>query len=553
MSDIQHTDIRLLAQAVVEGQLESDQFGPLMQRLSSSEEDRESYIEYIQLHTLLDKELRDKQGTPPVLPTCPTTTPAAVAAAHSKGPSGYSRRLLAAAMTVACAIAIGLYLKRDVDAPPTAEEVAPPPVAYLASSNGCEWAGMQRSVANHMRIVEQGQELVLLEGIAEFRLASGVSLSVEGPATLVLNSPTDLHLEYGHLTFLVPWVVTDFKVQAAGLVVSACDAECGVNVSSEEISVHCFSGSATVLPDGKEGTEVIEVAASRSIYIASTPEQPDLPQLNWGKADNAQFATRLLMADRLPVSPKYIEEVLDDQPVGYWRFESQRDDTIQNEVADGVSLAVRGQLRLSDHEQNRVAEFGRPGSNCHLLSNGRLIEHGFDEYTVEFWAKPSHVHHGGMVSLVRSLDPESDALHGFHVCLNAGKMANVLSREHPYRLRYLHRNPPSSKYRTGTSIYSREPYSLRRWLHVVAAKKGPYMRLYVNKQVVAVGRDNTKLADDLYLLVGRTAHNTTAATFVGQLDELAIYGRTLETEEVASHYEAMWSEVENHAAQANDI
>jgi hypothetical protein len=56
------------------------------------------------------------------------------------------------------------------------------PAAFLTSSTGCAWGAGSSKLQTVGSSVDLGDEISLQEGIAEFRLASGVYVSVEGPA-----------------------------------------------------------------------------------------------------------------------------------------------------------------------------------------------------------------------------------------------------------------------------------------------------------------------------------------------------------------------------------
>jgi len=247
-----------------------------------------------------------------------------------------------------------------------------------------------------------------------------------------------------------------------------------------------------------------------------------------------------LMSDLLPVTPEYVAEVLRSEPFGYWRFEQLEQGKVANEIDGGEPLEVHGTLRLSGTHDNRFGEFGRPGDESYLMSPHPLTIGGRLDYSFECWVKPSHQHRGGVLALIAGLPPGKPAAHGFYLELQGGDLAGVYSQDYPESVRFLHRNPPSHLFRQGTSCFSNQPYTLRRWQHVVATKQGPDMKLYVNGEVVAAGSDPAPLAEGLRLLVGRAGHANNAMSFVGQLDEIAIFDRALTKQEIDRRHELMW-------------
>jgi hypothetical protein len=141
-----------------------------------------------------------------------------------------------------------------------------------------------------------------------------------------------------------------------------------------------------------------------------------------------------------------------------------------------------------------------------------------------------------MASLVLggSQDNISKGAHG--VLLELGGQRAYSSIEHPGRVRFLHRDPPSGDPAAGTSCFSSEPYKLRKWQYIVAVKDDTEMRLYVDARLVASAADATEMSDSLELLVGQMDRHRDWRPFVGQLDELAFYNRALSEEEIQHHF-----------------
>jgi hypothetical protein len=96
----------------------------------------------------------------------------------------------------------------------------------------------------------------------------------------------------------------------------------------------------------------------------------------------------------------------------------------------------------------------------------------------------------------------------------------------------------------GKSCYSNCLYGLRRWQHIVAVKRGKAMQLYHDGKKVAEAVDKSRLPHAFYLAIGQHFCSNLAVgqyAFVGQLDELAIYGRALRMDEIVRHYEIIHS------------
>lgn len=432
------------------------------------------------------------------------------------------------------------------------------PVAYLTAANGCNWAGEQLDSWEIGRGIQLGDEIALHEGIAEFRLASGVSLSIEGPATLLLNSPTSLVVQYGKFTIHVPWTVTNFNLTAAACRISASEAEFGVNVTGDKADIHVFSGQVVAapmledwnqteqiaediikseeeLPGGEEFSRTL-VHAGRGLALESRSAVTRV--VEWHPAARNEFAVNLPMAGSLPITPAYVQAVLASKPIDYWRFEQSTDDVVPNEIAGGMNLRAVGKLHLAGDAANRVAEFGRPGSTSYLLSENTLNTEGKPDYSVEFWLKPSHIHEGACITMLvdSSIGKKELAALYMQFC---GAVQRRIPAYNRSRFRFLHRNPPGPNPLTGTSCYSREPYAPRRWQHIVAVKEGATMQLYIDGTLASTETDKSPLPADLRLVIGQLGVEKRLCPFIGQMDELAIYDRALSSTEVERHWKAV--------------
>lgn len=430
-----------------------------------------------------------------------------------------------------------------------------PSIAELKMANGCSWGGGSPQFTKLDSQVRSGDEITLHEGIAEFRLSSDVSLSIEGPAALVLTSPTSLVLQHGRVTVFVPSTVEDFRLVTSACRITGRQAEFGVHVASGDVDVHAFSGQVLVSPalgDDQEDDqktlfareekvksgEVFSTAmieAGRGLALNGRSDETIIS--SWHDAVPSQFATKLSMAGLLPITNAYVDSVLASGPIGYWRFEGVRDGLIKNEIGDEGPLVVEGQVQFPGDSSNRVAEFGRSESPGCLYGKNR-VELSESDYSVEVWLKPSHIHTGGCVAWLAELPIVKQEQLAFYLQL-CGTNRQWESRARA-RFRFLHRNPPTSDHAVGESCYSAKPYSLRRWQHLVATKQGAQMRLYVDGVLTDEQQDQTPLPPSLAMVVGQLLGKPERrSSFVGQLDELAVYPRALPPGEVKKHFESV--------------
>jgi hypothetical protein len=555
-------DVWELFDAACDGQI-SEADVERLQSLLDSPEHRQLYVDYCRMHADLHFRVRadraNHRGLTVAMDAAVASAPAPVpmldesiilAAASQPsnwfGPSWRSVAFFCLGCLLSVAV-LGWWQsfsapRRDQVATTQASPIAEA-VAYLTVDNGVVWGGNRPAIRSVGSTVQLGDEIVLTEGIAEFRLASGVALGIEGPASLFLISPSKLVLQYGKLTAHVPWRSEDFNVVTPGCQMIVRDAEFGVSLKGNKLDIHTFSGevaAASAIVSGKASGDGDDepvadandfrdavVAAGRALQLTSSGEF--LQVAGWKKAEPADFAAKLSMSGPLPITPDYVELVKSAQPISYWRFEQIANQKIPNEVKSGPPLKAIDKSSLVGDEENRSAEL-RADGDWFVRTVSRLPLVGTD-YSLELWVKPSHLHQGRIVGF-DCKDSKNRASASIEL---QGGIQDSFGKEHLGAVRYVHRGDKGGY----VSCFSSRAYAVRRWQHVVAVKSGSHMKLYLDGALSESREASSALPNDAFIVVGVHQNNRRDFKFIGQIDELAVYDRALSDEEIRQHYEAV--------------
>lgn len=422
--------------------------------------------------------------------------------------------------------------------------VAPAHEAHLVRSTACLWEGNAAGSPQIGSGLASGESLHLLEGLAEFKLnwaGSGRAMvSLEGPAAMMLTSDGMPTLRFGRLTATINTSDRPFVLETpVGRLVLAEYGSIGVSAFGNEGEIHVFDGAAILEPAWRtpdEQTLPLKIEAGQAIRVQ--PGDDGQPSITHHPADAGYFAAQTSMtSDGLAIPPEYVRAIKKAGPIGYWRFERDKWPQIPNAMGGPFACQVNGALGRVNFKGNQAVEFGVTDQDGEILSTAPIDPSIRNSYSVEFWMKPSHYHVGAVISLVGDTPTASGLLpHGMLIELGgSGKIPTTV--HHPGCIRFLHRSPAGNETQTGTSCYSKTPYTLRKWQHVVATKDGPHMKLFINGQQVAEGEDPSDLPPGLRLLVGRLYPARGVRPFIGQLDELALYNRALSAEEIHQHYQ----------------
>ena len=199
-SDADRLELSALCGALADGTLDAGQRKRLAEMLATSEEARRFYVRAMSLSASLHEYAGELQSDAPDLP------PAHERPAWTRWTAG----ALAAAAAVALAFWLGGLGKSDGGGDALASEKdSDESVAQISGAKNCEWRGTAFQPGDDL---PRGQRIELVRGFAEITFDSGAQITVEGPATLVLNSEWEAALERGTLKAVVPAEAIGFRI-----------------------------------------------------------------------------------------------------------------------------------------------------------------------------------------------------------------------------------------------------------------------------------------------------------------------------------------------------
>jgi hypothetical protein len=424
--------------------------------------------------------------------------------------------------------------------------------ARIIGGTPCVWdsAGVQQTALSDP--LREGDSLQLMEGIAEISLqhySTAAKLMMEGPAAVLLARQAVPSLRYGKITIETDALsATRFPVETPfGRVMLEPGTEVGVSAFGGLAQVHVFAGVATVespwFTSTPQGTESKTVGAGEALFFEGVGDVE--LAVTAGTANRDRFTPQVSMqSDFLSIGPEYVQEVRKSAPVAYWRFDQERrrvdeaGDVVLNEMGDRFHGRIRGKVRWVGPDGNQAIEFGvtpEPGSMVVGESWDEVLD---GDFTLEAWIKPSHYHLGSIMGFIGEFDWQ-DHRNEHGVLLEVGGTSQPSLIHQPERIRFLYR--PLLGVHGGVSCFSDRSYKPRRWQHVAAVRDGEELRLFLDGQVVASGSDPSKMATGLQLVLGQLYTETVERFFIGHVDEVAIYDRALDADEIRRHYHLLRS------------
>jgi hypothetical protein len=383
--------------------------------------------------------------------------------------------------------------------------------------------------------------LQLRSGLATLTFVNGVTLTLEGPADVDLITTDRVFCRRGKLRTRVPKGADGFVVASPSYAVVDLGTEFALNVGDDgQAHVMVFEGAAeaALLSDAGVPRRSQLVERGKAFQI-----DPRAGRIREAVSRPEAFVSAPTLVDReLNLAPSYVEEVLRARPRGYWRFESLTDGAVPNEVAGGPPLRAHGAVYVAR---------GAGGNGCSVFppdNPGQCLDlEGLWElpsqpgHAVEFWFLSEGISYMSLVGLYppRHLNTPDMGDRFVHTFLVEATAYQHNSLQKPASVRFLHRWPLDIKVKD--SLFSEGYYAPRRWHHVVAQKNDGRLELFFDGQMersMPLEVDHPTLS--CHMIVGRRTPESEnpkdSRSFVGRLDELAIYYHPLSADEVRAHY-----------------
>lgn len=562
----QHQQLQRLLPQLTEGNLSADDERLLADLLATSEHAKRYYLNYIQIHTELQAQWGDPEGTTAGLATLAELESLAEQGGagnkeqvelHRRGLSSLSVAGWATVCAaIACALLIAFVISRGDDAAGIAQSetrlrlnpkpiVAPPQshftpypprgrrnpdVAVIVRSEDVDNAELTVGTRLQPGILE------LTTGTLQLEFMSGAVVALDGPAEFTIESEMSTTMVAGTASAYVPPRARGFTVNAPNAAVVDLGTEFGIRVGdSGKPEVEVLSGEVELSLLGADGSTLLSRRVLEATQVQVDESTQSLRQLGPEEGSKSELPKlRLTYETPLEIPSQYIESVVAAEPLLYWRFDDATHDHIDNLVGEAHSGSVL--LRGQADEQALQLESGcirfnaSPGARCVLSEPFDGLNEG--DFSIELWLNPDSLSHATCLGI----SPANAKLQTDY--LNVIEIANKTEWIHePGAIRFLHRSPPGTHNYLGRNAFSPGACTPGRWHHVVATKRSDTVELFLNGTIVRrIWVEEANCPGAFELSLGQLTRESGQRKFVGSIDEVALYRRVLEPDEVAEHY-----------------
>ncbi|QDV18414.1 FecR protein [Gimesia panareensis] len=155
-------------------------------------------------------------------------------------------------------------------------------VATLTRSTDCVWGSESPPEFSGQRLMSE--DLVLEQGVAEFRFDTGVRLIIEGPTEINLVTSSRAKLNYGKIVLHGYEPAPEFSLITPLLTFHDIGTEYGARIHRDgEVDLHVFAGAVRVDPNQKNGpfseSVIIKEGQARHLNDTKIEDIPLEPKL----------------------------------------------------------------------------------------------------------------------------------------------------------------------------------------------------------------------------------------------------------------------------------
>ena len=410
------------------------------------------------------------------------------------------------------------------------------PTARLVEMTGCFWESQSLQVGDTL---QEGHRILLKSGLLKIAFTGRAEVILEGPVDFTVISEKSAELRYGRVSANVFDAGKGFTIDAPGMRVLDLGTQFGFNVENDgQGEVHVFKGEVEVKLKEKDGR------ASHSRLL--TTHRAAALDSQTGRIDNLRFDPsqfiRTFEASDLEITREYVETIKAASPVAYWRFEYLSDGCVLNEMSDHYRGSSPMRLVLSEDVQNKtLAVEQRSLTRPYMMVNEPMQELANSDFSAECWIKSDGYQWITPLMIYFPAEQEGGET-------RVAALLEILNDEgnywepHEKVVRGLHRIPPCNFYGAGIDCYTKEEYKPNSWTHLVMVNNGIEMRIYINGHLAATKPISGKIDAAPTLSIGRfnefiyPDRRASDKEMAGQIDEVAIYNRCLDEQEIKEHH-----------------
>ncbi|MCA9018326.1 MAG: hypothetical protein KDA77_23595, partial [Planctomycetaceae bacterium] len=215
------------------------------------------YFEYLDINSGIQTDMSEQLQT---LEKIVDGEPAQPPRETSKTPLGKRASLIHYPLIVTASLLLFLAVewitsgdflwKRTADSVSKTNLTNQPYIATLTRSTDCVWGGMSLPEFSGQRLLSD--DLVLEQGVAEFRFDSGVRLIIEGPTKIKVKTACCAELDYGKMVLHGYEAAPEFSLVTPLLTFHDIGTEYGAKIDKNgDVDLHVFEGAVRVDPNQK--------------------------------------------------------------------------------------------------------------------------------------------------------------------------------------------------------------------------------------------------------------------------------------------------------------
>ena len=372
---------------------------------------------------------------------------------------------------------------------------------------------------------------------------SGAQIQLQGPAKFSIKDAKTIEVEDARIAANVSRDAKGFRMDMKGTSLVDLGTEFAVDIQPGRSSLEVFKGEVLANTTNEEGS------TERSLLV--TPENPLQFDSTHNRYRSLEAPNTAFLKFKSHSTPPlsglndYKTRVFQDQPAHFWSFDESTPEGFIDAQRHRLLQAKGNHIELEKNGQNGAVTF-TDDEDFHMLQlQGDLEFQKNQPFSIEFLFCPDRIRWGTLLSLYQqeSVRPDGGA---DHFILIETVAQNDFFTHIPGAIRATYRPVPSGNSVDGINSFSNHQYQPGKWIHFVMTFDGNTLRTYSNgvrQNTLNLDPDENPQTGRYAMVLGQIASfdnetppETNYRPFAGSIDELALYFRALNEDEILDHF-----------------
>lgn len=372
---------------------------------------------------------------------------------------------------------------------------------------------------------------------------SGAQIQIQGRARFSIVDSMHIQVDNARFAANVNPEAKGFRIALKGASLVDLGTEFAVDIHKEGSSLKVFKGEVLANTTNPQGSTERSLLVTPINPLRFDARQNRYDPLTTEQTGFVSFTEK--SAAPLPNLSQYQRVISRADPSVYWDFDPSENEGFVDQQKGRVLRTHGNHIARSLNRKNGALTFTADEQFHMAALDGELEFQKNQPFSIEFLFCPDRVRRATLMALFEkdSVQPNGSADH--FILIETMARQEFLSHV-PGAIRSAYRPVPSGNAMDGINSFSKQQYLPGQWVHFAMTFDGNELCTYLNSQLqnrLTLDPGEAMQSGRYAMVLGQAAScsvtippSETYRPFIGSIDELALYHRALNADEIAEHF-----------------